>query len=154
MEAPAPTITIRQLENAGNGTLADINSLLAQLSRNRSPVTDEQLTATLQSPANTMYVAIDETDHSIIGMAMLVTVRQITGTKCWIEDVVVADGYRGHGIGKRLMQTAIAGAPEDATSINLTSNPSRKAAHHLYAGLGFQKRDTVVFRLASKSHDA
>ena len=35
---------------------------------------------------------------------------------------------------------------ENIAYLELTSNPSRVAAHHLYQKLGFQVRDTCVFR--------
>jgi ribosomal protein S18 acetylase RimI-like enzyme len=47
-----------------------------------------------------------------------------------------------------LMTAAIARAEESgARHVNLTSRPSREAANRLYERLGFEARDTNVYRL-------
>ena len=61
--------------------------------------------------------------------------------------VCVDPTYRGHGIGKIMMNYAIETAKENhVTRIELTSGNKREAAHRLYLSLGFEKRDTSVFR--------
>ncbi len=86
--------------------------------------------------------------HRIVGMATLTERRQLTGRYGYIDDVVVDEAYRGHGIGEQLTIALI----EEAKSrglrhIDLTSNPQRVAANKLYLGLGFVKRETNVYRL-------
>ena len=61
--------------------------------------------------------------------------------------VCVDNSYRGKGIGKLMMQYAIKYAEDNhATRMELTSGNQRVAAHKLYSSLGFEKRDTSVFR--------
>ncbi len=67
--------------------------------------------------------------------------------RAWIEDVVVDDAARGHGVGADLNKAAIATASDlGARSVDLTSRPSREAANRLYQRLGFVARNTNVYR--------
>jgi len=71
-----------------------------------------------------------------------------TGLRAWIEDVVVDEAARGRGVGEALNRAAIERARgEGATTVDLTSRPSREAANRLYQRLGFQERPTNVYRL-------
>ncbi|MED5220550.1 MAG: GNAT family N-acetyltransferase, partial [Actinomycetota bacterium] len=71
-----------------------------------------------------------------------------TGLRAWIEDVVVDEAARGQGVGEALNREAIGRAQaEGATTVDLTSRPSREAANRLYQRLGFQERSTNVYRL-------
>ena len=84
----------------------------------------------------------------IVGLVTLVALPQLTGIRCHIEDVVVDEAYRGHGIAKALLSAAIGRAKSlGARTIDLTSRPSRENAHRLYEALGFEIRDTDVMRL-------
>ncbi len=61
--------------------------------------------------------------------------------------VCVDTEYRGHGIGHIMMEEAIKFAKENnVVRLDLTSGNKREAAHRLYLSLGFEKRDTSVFR--------
>lgn len=136
---------ITKLTRADERKLSGINELLPQLNPNIPKLSLVELTTIVDSPANTIYVAV-KSDGSIVGMLLVVTVHQFAGIKCWIEDVVVSQDHRGQGIARRLVEAAISEVPESTRFINLTSNPRREAAHHLYTSLGFEPRDTVVFR--------
>lgn len=61
--------------------------------------------------------------------------------------VSVTPESRGRGIGEALTREALAIASSlGARTVDLTSRPSRKAANRLYLRLGFQRRDTNVYR--------
>ena len=65
-----------------------------------------------------------------------------------IEDVVVDESARGHGVGAALAFEAVRLARDlGARHVNLTSRPSREAANRLYERAGFVKRETNVYRL-------
>ena len=71
-----------------------------------------------------------------------------TGTRAWIEDVVVDEAARGSGMGAALNQAALDHARlRGAKTVDLTSRPSREAANRLYQRLGFEPRETNVYRL-------
>lgn len=122
--------------------------LLPQLSSSASMPTDKHLEQMLQNDNTHLFAA--EHEGTIVGILTLVIVDIPTGRKAWIEDVVVDDQARGLGIGKALVERAIACAKEvGARKLYLTSNPSRKAAHALYAKCGFEEYNTTVFRVKS-----
>jgi ribosomal protein S18 acetylase RimI-like enzyme len=67
--------------------------------------------------------------------------------RAWIEDVVVDDSARGKGVGEALNRAALDRArAEGATTVDLTSRPSREAANRLYQRIGFVPRETNVYR--------
>ena len=54
---------------------------------------------------------------------------------------------RGRGVGDKLNRFALDMARENgAVSVDLTSRPTREAANRLYQRLGFEPRDTNVYR--------
>ena len=70
-----------------------------------------------------------------------------TGTRAWIEDVVVDESARGRGVGEALNRRAMKIALErGAQTIDLTSRPAREAANRLYQRLGFAARETNIYR--------
>jgi ribosomal protein S18 acetylase RimI-like enzyme len=94
----------------------------------------------------------DEPSAPIVGMLTLVTFRLPTGVRAWIEDVVVDSGWRGQGVGEALTQAAIEVATaRGARTVDLTSRPSREAANRLYRRMGFEQRDTNVYRFRLQS---
>ena len=127
--------------------VASLRRLVAQLSTSALPPTDEQLQEILDSPATRLLVARGD-DGAIVGSLTLVQFRIPTGVGVWIEDVVVDEALRGQGIGEALVREAIALAEAaGARSVNLTSRPDRAAANRLYQRLGFEPRETNVYRL-------
>jgi ribosomal protein S18 acetylase RimI-like enzyme len=88
-------------------------------------------------------------DGAIVGMLTLVTFRIPTGARARIEDVVVDDALRGRGTATALTRAALElAAATGAHTVDLTSRPSREAANRLYQHLGFEQRETVVYRFA------
>jgi len=79
---------------------------------------------------------------------MLYTLSHVDEIAGHVDDVVVADSYRGQGIATKLMEKVISIARERGHRyIDLTSRPSREAANHIYKKIGFQKRETNPYRL-------
>jgi ribosomal protein S18 acetylase RimI-like enzyme len=99
--------------------------------------------------SNACFLFVAEEDEQIIGSITLATYRIPSGTKAWIEDVVVDGSQRGRGIGAMLVEFVIDFAKkQNIHSLDLTSGPSRVAANKLYQKLGFKRRETNVYRLA------
>ena len=89
-----------------------------------------------------------EGESAILGSLTLAIFRIPTGLRAWIEDVVVDGSARGRGVGEALNRAAMDRAREvGATTVDLTSRPSREAANRLYRRLGFEQRATNVYRL-------
>jgi ribosomal protein S18 acetylase RimI-like enzyme len=119
--------------------------LTPQLSSSSPPPGRQELTEMIEAPGTTVFVARDHT--KIIGTLTLVVFRIPTAVRAWIEDVVVDAQARGSGAGAALTEAALAKAAEaGARTVELTSRPSREAANRLYQRLGFEKRETNVYR--------
>jgi GNAT superfamily N-acetyltransferase len=125
--------------------VVDINNLLPQLSSSARPCTDEWLNCMFDSGTR-LFVALD--DDKIVGTVLLCTMVILVGRKDWIEDVVVDENYRRRNIATILMEMAHQASRErGAKSINLTSKPDRGGARKMYGDMGYEVRDTGVFRL-------
>jgi len=121
--------------------------LIPQLSRSSPPPTAAEVREMVQSPAS--YVLVARLDGRIVGTLTLVVFRIPTGVRAWIEDVVVDDSARGHGVGDQLNRFALDIAREKgAKTVDLTSRPSREAANRLYQRIGFTPRETNVYRFS------
>ncbi|MCU1372637.1 MAG: hypothetical protein JWO77_3831 [Ilumatobacteraceae bacterium] len=125
--------------------------LTPQLSSSSPPPGREQLDEIVSSPATEMLIARGD-DGEILGSLTLVLFRIPTGLRAWIEDVVVDADARGRGVGEALNRHAVDVAAErGARTVDLTSRPSREAANRLYQRLGFEKRDSNVYRYTGES---
>ncbi|MDA2957660.1 MAG: GNAT family N-acetyltransferase [Actinomycetota bacterium] len=119
--------------------------LIPQLSSSNPPPTRSQLEILVSSEASTLFLA--RVEGRIVGSLTLATFRIPTGVRAWIEDVVVDEQARGHGVGEALNRAALDLArAEGAITVELTSRPSREAANRLYLRMGFVVRDTNVYR--------
>lgn len=119
--------------------------LIPQLSSSNPPPSKKQLEDLVASEAATLFVA--RVDGRIVGSLTLATFRIPTGVRAWIEDVVVDEAARGHGVGEALNRAALDRARDvGAITVELTSRPSREAANRLYQRMGFVARDTNVYR--------
>jgi ribosomal protein S18 acetylase RimI-like enzyme len=127
--------------------LEGVRRLVPQLSSSAPVVGADELGEIVDSPATVFFVA--RVDGAIAGCLTLVLFRLPTGKRAWIEDVVVDEAARGHGVGEVLSRAAVAEAERyGARTVDLTSRPSREAANRLYQRLGFVARDTNVYRYA------
>jgi ribosomal protein S18 acetylase RimI-like enzyme len=121
--------------------------LLPLLSRSIPAPTPAEVDEIASSPATTLFVARDGEGGPIVGTLTLALFRIPTGVRAWIEDVIVSDVTRGRGCGEQLTRAALEAARgAGARTVELTSRPSREAANRLYQRLGFEIRDTNVYR--------
>ncbi len=126
--------------------------LTPQLSSSSPAPGVDELAAIVASPATVLFAARDVDSGDIIGSLTLALFRIPTGMRAWIEDVVVDEAARGKGVGNALNQAALERArAEGAKTVDLTSRPSREAANRLYKRIGFEQRDTNVYRYKLES---
>lgn len=141
-------MSVASVEIAGEASdevLAALHRLIPQLSSSSAPMTADELREIIASDSSVLFIA--RVDGRIVGSLTLATFRIPTGIRAWIEDVVVDESARGHGVGEALNRAAIAEAKRrGAKTVDLTSRPSREAANRLYLRLGFVARETNVYR--------
>jgi len=135
--------------------LKKIESLLEQLTGRRLP--EKRWRPGLEAP--NIYLALARLDRSavgdewweadkIVGMGSLLLIDQLTGRRARIEDVVVDESVRGRGVAKELMRRLHALAYDfGCLHLDLTSAPNRETANALYLNLGYELRETNVYRL-------
>jgi len=138
-------MNVIQVTQYSEKILEAINELLPQLSSSAKPLTASKLTEIIQSESSHLLMA--EESGKFYGSLTLVTFMIPTGIRAWIEDVVVKENARGKGVSKLLSERAVGLASEiGAKTVDLTSRPSREAANALYKKVGFEMRETNVYR--------
>ena len=125
---------------------AALVGLVPQLSRSNPPPSLDAVKAMLAHQAVTQFVARDGSG-AIVGVSTLAVFPIPTGSRAWIEDVIVDEAHAGQGIGRLLTEAMIDRARQlGCVTVDLTSRPSREAANHLYRKVGFEQRATNVYR--------
>jgi ribosomal protein S18 acetylase RimI-like enzyme len=137
---------ISLLTEVTNEIVESFARLLPQLSSSAVIPTRAELQEIADN--DSFFIARDpELGGQIVGSLTLVTFRIPTGVRSWIEDVVVDTSMRGKGIGEALTRAALERAAElGAKTVDLTSRPSREAANRLYRRVGFELRQTNLYR--------
>ena len=120
--------------------------LTPQLSKSNPPPTESELKEIVESPATVLFMALDD-EGRYVGTLTLALFLIPTARRAWIEDVIVDESARGQGVGEALNRAALDHAREaGAKTVDLTSRPSREAANRLYQRIGFELRETNVYR--------
>jgi GNAT superfamily N-acetyltransferase len=94
-------------------------------------------------------IIVAERDGELIGAATLGLYPTLTsGLVGHVEDVIVTQAARGQRIGVALMERLHEEADRlGCCYLQLTSRPSREAANALYVALGYDRRETNVYRI-------
>jgi ribosomal protein S18 acetylase RimI-like enzyme len=138
-------VEVQAVHQVTDELVAAVGRLLPQLSGSAAALNADELTRIIGHQAISLLVARGE--HGIVGMLTLVTYPLPSGLRARIEDVVVDRDARGHGVGTALTMAALDLARQQgARSVDLTSRASRVEANRLYQQLGFQLRDSNVYR--------
>jgi len=126
--------------------LETINELLKSLSQKVHHLSEEQLQSIIDNPNTHLYILYNEV--GAVGMLTLAKYLVPTGVKWWIEDVVVSSTQRGKGLGRALMQHALNEVKKQGGgAVLLTSRPSREVANKMYQRMGFERRETNVYKI-------
>ncbi len=139
------TLTIEVARVVSEDLVVGLNRLLPQLSTSAVALTLADVKRLVESPTTRVFVA--RSDGSIVGTLSLVVFPIPTGLRAWIEDVIVDQSVRGTGVGEALTLAAVDEARRrHVRSVDLTTRPTRAEANRLYARLGFERRETNVYR--------
>ena len=136
----------------GKSLMMEINRLAAQLSDTAQAVSVDRISRIIDSENIHLLVAVDQ--GVVLGMLTLVLYIIPTATRAVIEDVVVDSTARGRGVGRALVHRALVRAEAlGADTVALTSAPWREAANRLYRSMGFEIRETNVYRYLMRRND-
>lgn len=137
---------VRRITRFRDDIFSAVLKLLPQLAPEAELISEESFKKILSSE-NVYFFICELEKKQIVGMLTIGTYNILSGNKFWIEDVVVDESQRGKGYGRQLMLYAINFSKSlGATSLMLTSRPSRVAANKLYTEMGFIKYETNVYR--------
>jgi ribosomal protein S18 acetylase RimI-like enzyme len=142
-------LVIETAAEATGEVVSSVARMVPLLSTSSPPPTVEEISEIMRSPATTLFIARDGDGGQIVGTLTLAIFRTPTGLRAWIEDVIVAEEARGQGCGELLTRAALdAARSAGARTVDLTSRPSREAANRLYRRMGFETRETNVYRFS------
>lgn len=141
---------IERLTRVSDDVVESLGQLMVQLAPDCKPLTGEYLHEIIDLPNIFLFVA--KQGDQIVGTFSLVLYKIPTGLKASLEDVVVDVSMRGQKIGEKMIEFALeyANTQLDVSKLDLTSSPYRVAANALYRKLGFELRDTNVYRFEFK----
>ncbi|MFV0536376.1 MAG: GNAT family N-acetyltransferase [Dysgonomonas sp.] len=138
-------IEIKQIKEITPEIIEAFSILIPQLTAKSETPNKKYLEEIIKTQSAYLFTACNP---DIVGSITVVVMNTPSGSKAWIEDVIVDKNARGQNVGEKLVSFAIDFAKKlNITSINLTSSPDRVAANKLYQKLGFILRETNVYRL-------
>ena len=142
-------LTSENAERISRSQLDDINCLLSQLNDEGTVHIDSRyLELVIEKSIVVMAASSIVGRESILGIACLVPIYAITGRSGFITHIVVDKSKRRHGIATGILGCLINEARRlSLRRLDLTSGPSRSAAHSFWRTYGFEQRETNNFRL-------
>lgn len=139
-------ITIAEVQHLSDVQPEEILSLLRQLTETPLSFTKKELEEIISNNSSHLFIAKE--NEKLVGMLTVGCYVSPTGGKAWIEDVVVDANHRGKGCAKNLVEHAINFIKQKQIPLlQLTSNPKRIEANHLYPQIGFEKKETNVYKM-------
>lgn len=137
---------INRITQINENVTRAFSKLVPQLTGRKEYPSLEELERVIRSENTHLFVATE--GDEVMGTLTLVFYQIPSGLKAWIEDVIVNESFRGKGVATALLCHALHIARDKgARKVDLTSAPSRGAANRLYQKLGFEQRETNVYRL-------
>jgi ribosomal protein S18 acetylase RimI-like enzyme len=136
---------IEVLDSAGESEVRGVARLMAQLTKNPPADVSGPLETIVQAPDCDVIVAREGAE--ILGMVVVNVVHKVSGREGRIDEVVVDEAHRGRGIATGLMERAVDELRNRGCAfVEFTSSARREAANKLYQSLGFELRETNVYR--------
>lgn len=125
-----------------------ISELFKQLSPNKKQIGLSEILDN-KNPITFAYCIENDT---LIGVAAMCTYKVISGSKGWIEDVVVDENSRGRSVGQKLIEKLLENAKEkNLSEVLLFTEDHRIPAINLYNKLGFKQKESRIFVLKNET---
>jgi len=143
--APRGPITVDVVRSVDDELVEAAARLIPQLSSSARVPGWAELDGIVKAPGTTLIVARE--GRAIVGMLTLHTFVAATGIHAWIQDLVVDKDSKGRGVSEILTREAVRlGIEQGARTAELTSRPSHLGAGRLYERIGFERRQTHLYR--------
>ena len=128
-DMPAAAVRVDRVSEVTDELVTMMARLLPQLSSTAVAPDRAALEDVVSSPASSLFVArLDSSPDEIVGTITLVMYRIPSGLHAVIEDVIVDESARNHGVGSALVSEVIGIARDlGARHVNLTSRSARVA---------------------------
>lgn len=139
-------LKITIVDSFDSSLVEPIGRMLQQLTGTKTTFDEEQLRIIIHDMSCRLFVA--RSQGEVVGMFSLCTYSSPSMRKVWLEDVVVDSAARGRGIGRAMVAYAINFARQLAPCcLMLTSSPHRTEANALYRSMGFEPKQTNLYKM-------
>lgn len=139
---------IEELQDTTHESAEAVRDLIKQIGDHYKELTDDDFRDMIASPMNHLFVTREKATNKIVGMVTVLVYRIPYAKKAYVDDFVIDNAYRNHGLGTHLFHKAIDFAKsQNVAYVQFTSSQKREGSNEFYNKLGFQKRDTNVYRL-------
>lgn len=132
--------------------LETVQRLLGQYTTNRSAFLKYTLCTILASTSSHLFFLCPEQQgkepdiHQVWGMVTVNICQTCSSPRAWVDDFVVDEKYRRHGLAHSMMDQVLKFAHYiGAPAVMLTSNPQRVAANNFCKAFGFKDYETNVY---------
>ena len=125
---------------------AHLGRLLPQLNFDLVVPDAQRVRALIDDPAVTVLLARD--GDEVVGTATVIVYTTPFWIKARIDEVVVDQSARGRGVGEALVSACLDIARQRGAQVaELQSGTQRDAANRLYRRMGFELRDSNLYRM-------
>ena len=139
-------LKITIVDSFDSSLVEPIGRMLQQQTGTKTTFDEEQLRIIIRDMSCRLFVA--RSQGEVVGMFSLCTYSSPSMRKVWLEDVVVDSAARGRGIGRAMVAYAINFARQIAPCcLMLTSSPHRIEANALYRSMGFEPKQTNLYKM-------
>ena len=139
-------VRIETVTQATPEVYAALARLLPQLNPKLTLPPFERLEAIVADPSVTLLIARD--GARIVGTATVIVYTTPFWIKARLDEVVVDESARGKGVGAALVAACVDIAREKGAQVaELQSGVLRDAANRLYKRMGFELRESNLYRL-------
>jgi GNAT superfamily N-acetyltransferase len=129
---------------------AALERLLPQLNSKLTLPPFERLEAIVADPSVALLVARD--GDEIVGTATVIVYTTPFWIKARLDEVVVDESARGKGVGAALVTACLDIARTKGAQVaELQSGVSREAANRLYPRMGFERRESNLYRMVLRT---
>jgi len=138
-------LTIRAATAADAEAVAALIRVMAEQDGERSPVTAEWVDSCLAD--DDFFAVVAEAGGEIFGVVTFVLVRGLFHAKKSgvIQEASVAPGHQNAGIGRALLEAAVARLKQsDVAEISISTGFGNERAKHLYRSLGFAEETLML----------